>query len=122
MESQGLGGFFGRTIPRNQGRDPWTSSLDLSLRQQIPIPGSSNLEITFDILNFMNLIDKNSGHNYYTSFGTVTPAELVGVDEATGKPIYHLEDEVLEPSDNPTRQLDNIRSRWRAKLGVRWSF
>jgi hypothetical protein len=29
---------------------------------------------------------------------------------------------VREPDDNPLFTLDNVRSRWRAKLGLRWSF
>ena len=39
-----------------------------------------------------------------------------------GTPIYELNDEVLNPDENSIYEVDNIRSRWRMRLGVRWSF
>jgi hypothetical protein len=69
----------------------------------------------------LNLIDEDSGLLRYVNFGTVAPVEYQGMT-ADGKPIYELFSEVRNPEDNPIFETHNVRSRWQAKLGVRWSF
>ena len=39
-----------------------------------------------------------------------------------GKPIYRLRNVVTDPENVSIYSVDNLRSRWRARLGVRWSF
>jgi len=104
----------GGVAPRNCQVGPWSSSLDLHLAQRIPV-GYGNLELTLDMLNLANLFDEDSGLVRFVNFATTFPANLEGVT-ADGRPIYSLR------SLETPYQLDNVRSRWRAKLGVRWSF
>ena len=54
-------------------------------------------------------------------FGTLNPVEYQGITD-DGLPIYELLDIVTDPEDNDLYEYDNIRSRWRLRLGVRWSF
>jgi hypothetical protein len=104
----------GGIAPRNCAVGPWSSTLDLRLAQQVPI-GYGNLEVTLDVLNLANLFDEDSGLVRFVNFGTTTVANLEGVT-ADGRPIYSLRN-----LETPI-ELDNERSRWRAKLGLRWTF
>jgi hypothetical protein len=121
FESYGLDKYKGRIAPRNSLRQPYVTQTDLAIRQNIPVPGKSSLQVLFDIYNFWNLIDDDSGWVRYVPFGTATPFTYEGVTD-DGKPIYELNDEVLNPDENSIYSVDNIRSRWRMRLGVRWSF
>ena len=127
-----LDGARGTTVARNTARAPWSHTLDLHLAQEIPTGGRSNVEITFDILNLANLFDDDAGVLRYVNFNSVELVEVEGVcgvfddsacggPEDFGKPVYNLDDVVTDP-DEELFDTHNIRSRWRAKLGVRISF
>ena len=57
----------------------------------------------------------------YVANQSVTPVNYRGLDADTGKAIYQ---EATLGSLNPGRQFStaDIRSRWQAKLGLRFSF
>ncbi len=116
---EGLDKNRGRIVPRNASRAPWTHQLDLHLAQELPIR-TTKLELTLDILNLGNMIDSNSGIVKFVNLGSVDPIRFRGLDPTTRKPIYEILTEVL----NPDRRfdIDDLRSRWQAKLGIRWSF
>ncbi len=113
--------YAGGVAPRNVTNQPYITQTDLAIRQNIPIPGNSSLQVSLDIFNFWNMIDSESGLVEYVSFGTVEPVRYIGVTD-DGKPIYELRDVVTDPENNSIFQYNDIRSRWRARLGVRWSF
>ncbi|HSN55471.1 MAG TPA: hypothetical protein VLT32_12410, partial [Candidatus Sulfomarinibacteraceae bacterium] len=113
--------YKGGIAPRNAVNQPWVTQTDLAIRQNIPIPGNSSLQISLDIFNFWNLVDEDSGLVRYVAFGTVTPVTYRGVNDE-GKPIYELRGIVTDPEDNEIFTYNDLRSRWRARLGVRWTF
>jgi hypothetical protein len=117
----GLDGYKGGIAPRNVENQPWVTQTDLAIRQNIPVPGKSSLQITLDIFNFWNLIDDESGLVRYIPFGTVTPVTYLGVNDL-GKPIYELRGIVTDPENNDIFTYNDLTSRWRARLGIRWSF
>lgn len=117
LSATGYDEYKGRIAPRNEARAPWTHTVDLHIAQQIPMP-YGELEVTADIFNLMNIFDSDSGHVRYVPFGTIEPVAYQGMTD-DGKPIYELLDAVTE---GDYFSLDNLRSRWRAKLGVRYSF
>jgi len=121
FQRTGLGGYGGQISPRNAYTTPYITQTDLAIRQNIPIPGRSSLQISLDIFNFWNLIDADSGHVQYVQFGTLQPVEYLGVTD-DGLPIYELDRIVTDPENNPIYTTDNLRSRWRMRFGVRWSF
>jgi len=115
----GLDSHRGRIVPRGASQAPWNHTLDLHVAQQIPIKGSS-LQVTLDVLNLVNLIDEDSGVMRFANFNSLAPAVFNGVDAATGKPIYTLTSTAFNPENK--FQIHNVRSRWKLKLGLRWSF
>jgi hypothetical protein len=121
LEAYGLGKYKGQIAPRNSLRQPYVTQTDLAIRQNIPVPGKSSLQVLLDIYNFWNLIDDDSGRVRYVNFGTISPVSYEGVTD-DGKPIYELRSIVTDPDNTSLYSVDNIRSRWRARLGVRWSF
>jgi hypothetical protein len=116
---EGLRSHRGGIVPRNASIAPWTHSMDLRLAQGFEV-GRNNFEVTLDVLNLANLFDSDSGITRFVNFSGVAPIRYDGIDQATGKPIYTL----LAPVFDPSRRflIDDLRSRWRARLGVRWSF
>ncbi len=73
------------------------------------------------MLNLANLFDDDSGQLRFVNFGALTVGNFVGTTP-DGKPIYQLFNVVTNPDDNPVYQTHGVRSRWRAKLGLRWTF
>jgi hypothetical protein len=116
-EDPGLSKYRGQIVPRNASREPWNHSLDARLAQDIPIPGLKDhrLQVTLDVVNFLNLLNKDWGKLYYVSNQNDTPWTLYGIDAATGKqkvnftPRYHT-------------SISNLASRWQMQLGLRYSF
>ncbi len=101
LQTTGQDKYMGEIAPRNSSQQPYVTQTDLSIRQQIPIPGRSSLQLTFDIFNFWNLIDGDSGLVRYVPFGTVTPVIYRGLDEDTGNPIYELQRNRHRPREQP---------------------
>ncbi len=117
----GLDGYRGRIAPRNASRGPWRHQLDLKVAQNIPV-GYGNLEATLEIANLTNLFDKDSGHVRYVPYGNVQAVRYAGLQPDTDLPIYQLRYAVSNPEEYPMFEVDQVRSRWRAKIGLRWSF
>jgi hypothetical protein len=113
----GLRKYRGRIVPRNASRDPWSHSMDFHFGLEIPIK-TVETELTLDIFNLANLFDSESGLVRYTSFNEVSPVQYGGTDDATGLPIYRLN--FTDPEDRWT--MDDLRSRWQARIGLRIGF
>ena len=120
LQRYGLTQYMGQIVPRNSSNQPWVTQTDLAIRQNIPVPGKSSLQVSLDIFNFWNLIDDESGHVRYVNYGNVTPLRWMGQNDE-GLPIYQLWDLVTDPEED-IFYYNDLRSRWRMRLGVRWSF
>lgn len=110
----------GSIAPRNCSRAPWSHTLDLRIAQAIPVFGT-NVDLTLDVVNLVNLFDEDSGVVRYAGFNAVTAARYQGVTD-DGKPIYQLFRAVTDPEGTGRFTTSSLRSRWRAKLGVRVTF
>lgn len=115
-----LSSHRGEIAPRNCEVAPWNSTLDLHLDQAIPV-GYGNLQLTFDMLNLANLFDDDSGQLRFVNFGALTVGNFLGTTP-DGKPRYQVFNVVTRPETTPVFQTHSVRSRWRAKLGLRWTF
>jgi hypothetical protein len=113
----GLKDYKGQIVPRNSSREPWNHGLDARLAQDIPIPGLTDhrLQITLDIVNLLNLFNKDWGKLYYVSNQNDTPWTLYGIT-ADGK------QKVNFSTRNYRYSLSQLSSRWQMQLGLRYSF
>jgi hypothetical protein len=121
LQRAGIANYKGQVVPRNVSSQPWVTQTDLAVRQNIGLPGRHSLQISLDIFNFWNLIDDESGLVRYIAFGTVSPVVYEGVND-DGNPIYELRNVVTDPENTDIYTYNDLRSRWRARLGIRWSF
>ncbi|MFQ5746008.1 MAG: carboxypeptidase regulatory-like domain-containing protein [Gemmatimonadota bacterium] len=122
----GLAENRGRIVERNSSREPWVNQLDLRLAQVIPSVRGHNLEITLDVVNFLNLLNSDWGHQEFVSFQSKSILSFRGYDSATGKPIVRFTQSDTNNDGVVTRDdifnTDNILSRWAIQLGARYSF
>ena len=61
-------GQRGRIMERGSCRNPWQKFVDLRLAKVIPTLSGQSLEVTADVFNFLNLVNKDWGINRETSF------------------------------------------------------
>jgi hypothetical protein len=109
----------GQITERNCGRQPFTNIMDLKLAVGLPIQ-RAKVELTFDVLNVLNLLNDEWGRYEFLDFQTFNALSYRGIDAATGKAIYDI-----ATSTSPTFRkftIDNLRSRWQGQFGLRVRF
>jgi len=118
----GLSGYRGKIVPRNSSRDPWFHSLDARIAQDIPVPGLNRhaLQLTLDVINFLNLVNWNWARSYYVSSQNDIPWTLYGtnngVDPATNKM------RIVWTTRTNRYSLSQLGSRWQIQIGLRYKF
>ena len=116
-----LKGHKGQIAERNGARNPWYNSLDVRIAQVIPdLWGMGRFQVSLDILNFLNLLNKDWGRDDYV-FSTYTIASLRGRIDYNGKPNTPVYSVGL-PRTNVPWSTQRAESRWAMQLGVRYSF
>ncbi|MEM8998795.1 MAG: carboxypeptidase regulatory-like domain-containing protein [Bacteroidota bacterium] len=118
-----LSGRRGRYAQRNAARAPWSHVVDLKFLQDFYIKkGDSKhtLQVSLDIFNFTNLLNKDWGKRYFVdNFGEAALISTVsgGPDPAfTFDPATTIDD--FEQLDDSGIQS----SRWQMQLGLRYIF
>jgi hypothetical protein len=119
LSMTGLDKFQGRVAGRNALDAPWIHTLDFHYDLTLPI-SVIQVQLTFDVLNLINLIDHNSGLLRYVSNQTYTALNYSGIDSATGKPIYTVNANAL--NEGRMYSTQDLRSRYQLKFGGRVSF
>jgi hypothetical protein len=121
LNSVGLGDAAGTTPKRNSLFQPWTRRLDFHYEIGLPEVVRARLSIQADVLNVLNVFDKNSGVERFVLNNTYMPVTYTGQDPATGKPIYR---ETVSGRLTPGTQYStaNLQSRWQGRLGFRVIF
>lgn len=114
--SENRGGY----AERNGGRTPWNYQVDLRLGHRFSFAKEQKqyLELTLDIFNFTNLINKNWGKQYFVPNLTNSSFQLLefeGIED--DQPIYQFKNANATPW-----QIDPLNSRWQAQVGLRYGF
>ena len=135
----------GQYTERNAARTPWNNQTDIRLLQEIRLGSAPDaadplranhphsLQITFDIMNVGNLLNRNWGRQYFVpntfnstaAFGLAQSswADAAGnlspsFSAATfNRPVFTY----TKPSTTPY-SIDQLASRWQGQLGLRYSF
>lgn len=105
-EDEYLSTHRGRVAERNGARTPWIHQLDLRVAQCVPLAGNHRLEVSAEVLNMLNLLK--------ASWGLVqtVPNHVVPIL----RPGFHW-----APRTSPWVP-EPLLSRWRLRLGLRYSF
>ncbi|MBS1680778.1 MAG: carboxypeptidase-like regulatory domain-containing protein [Bacteroidetes bacterium] len=117
----------GQFTERNGARTPWNNQMDLRLMHDFPINTGKKvniLQVTFDIINFSNLISKHWGVYYFTP-NTINSSVDPGLGITTraynlGTGLYDITGTYNTPTSKWS--VDQFSSRWQAQLGLRYSF
>lgn len=117
----------GKISERSGPREPWSHEIDLHVGQEIPTFAGQRIEISFDILNVLNLLKSDWGWVRTTGVNqTVNLLTLKGFVTTPGadygKPKYNWAVYPITDGKADPFQPDNLLSRWQAQLGFRYSF
>ncbi|MHB0970247.1 MAG: TonB-dependent receptor [Thermoanaerobaculia bacterium] len=110
----------GRILDRYEFNEPWARFLDFHYGLEVPI-ANFRPELTFDIVNLLNLFDSDKGVIQFVSYQNTTPVVYRGIDKPTGKHVYR-ENYSGAFSDGSQFSIADARSRWQARVGLRLSF
>lgn len=113
--------YSGKIMPRNALRAPWSNQLDLRYSVTISTPGKTKVELTADVLNFLNLLNKDWGWAWWGPFPSSGQAIGYSIDQATGLLKYSVTATTQNKYANVLTR-DDLRSRWQAQFGVRFRF
>ncbi|MDF1548226.1 MAG: TonB-dependent receptor [Bacteroidales bacterium] len=112
----------GEYAERNGARVPWTNVFDLKIMQDFYIQAGGKkhtLQLSFDIFNVGNLINKDWGRIYYASYDTNTLIDFVGFEADGTTPQFNFE----KPRTKFNIDDSGLNSsRWQAQFGVRYIF
>jgi hypothetical protein len=106
----------GQILERNSCRNPWFGTLNARVTKGFPTFAGQSLELTADVYNVLNLLNREWGQYRVTTLEPGVPLlSLVGYDASAGRGIYR-------PQLPGLRQLQDLASRWQVELGVRYIF
>ena len=105
----------GQFAERNGAVTPWEHQVDLRIIQDLGTNIGNKkhgLQLTFDIFNFTNLLNKDWGRQYFVSNQALS---LLNIDTAKKGFTYR--------NTNPVGwSVSDFASRWQAQIGVRYTF
>ncbi|UII77921.1 TonB-dependent receptor [Flagellimonas sp. HMM57] len=114
----------GQFAERNASRTDWTHIIDLKFAQEFGIKFGENvhkIELTADIFNFTNLLNKEWGVRTFTNFNQVQLLNFEGFADDGTTPEF-----TFEPGAEDTKNIIDdaglVSSRWQMQLGIRYSF
>ncbi len=122
IESEGLERYRGKIVPRNSGRSPWVTTVDMRLTQEIPIWRKAHGVVSLDIENLANLVNNDWGQVSQVSFIYVAPVlDVNRINAATNQYVYRPRAGFTGPT-SPVNSLTALNSVWRIQLGLRFEF
>ena len=115
----------GKYAERNGSRGPWSHIVDLKLLQDFSMnfgEKKHTFQISADIFNFTNLINKDWGKKKFIR-NNVSPLQTVSTEST---PVFSINDGVVNDDGTPNiEELDDFglqSSRWQAQIGLRYIF
>lgn len=121
LSSVGYTPGSGQAPERNSLSQPWTRRLDFHYEIGLPQMFGTRISVQADVLNLLNMLDKDSGVQRFVVNNTYMPVTYSGQDPTTGLPVYR---ETAAGRLTPGNQYStaNAASRWQGRLGLRINF
>ncbi|MCD2426201.1 carboxypeptidase regulatory-like domain-containing protein [Niabella pedocola] len=110
---------------------PWNHALDLRVLQDFYVYTGSKkhtLQLSADLTNFLNLLNKDWGYRYFYNFGTFQDQALLGLPSSTnntGKEGFNKANPkyTFNPTITKVQQPDySVGSTWGLQIGIRYIF
>ena len=123
--SENRGGY----AEKNMSRTPFESILDFKLVQDIFVGTGTKkqtFQVSFDIFNFGNFLNKDWGKRYFVPNGDGTSVQLLnfeGFQTGTNTPTFSFDPSIKEKEDLLGKDdAGLVSSRWQMQLGIRYIF
>ncbi len=121
INNAGAQEYAGKISPRMMAHASWFNQMDFRYSVSVPTYRETKVEITIDVFNFLNFLNKSWGWQYFGSFPGNTQIGYGGIDSATGKMRYNL-NTIASPNYQGIFTRDDLRSRAQAQIGFRYRF
>ena len=121
LKSLGVDPSQSQSLQANSFTEPWTRELDFHYELGLPAYRGVRASIQADILNLLNLMDREFGLARSVVNQTYTPVTYLGKD-ANGTPVYRENTANVSLAVNNQLSTANLRSRWQGKLGLRITY
>lgn len=109
----------GQILPRNSCRNPWVNRLDAKFTHSVQAYQGHHVTLQVDAFNLLNMLNKDWGLTKQVSFfETTNLLRLRGWDSATNQGIYQY----VGPGVASKQSVDNLASRWRLQVALRYDF
>jgi len=118
-----LGDYRGKIAPKNIGRSPWFTKIDLRLSQDIPLIRGTKIKAFVDVENVLNLIDsdwgslRQVGFPYFANVVQVSCAAF-GTGTAANNCLRYR----YTNFQNPAETLETRVSLYQIRVGARFEF
>lgn len=113
----------GTIVDRNASTEPWNNRVDLKIVQDVPVASKyGHLQFTMDMLNVLNMLNKDWGQLWTVSNQNDSPINFRGLDAATGRPVFSFTPRSTAQFKKSRFTNDNLGSRWAFLLGIRYTF
>lgn len=120
MDAAGLSKYAGGYAPKNSITQPWVTTMDLSIRQEIPgFKEDHKGLVYFTIKNLANLLNNDWGQVYRHRFPQKSLWDLKGIND---KGQYQYNKRFSGPDTRNYSDFYPEISTWQIKMGVRYSF
>jgi hypothetical protein len=117
-DDKGLQRFRGQIMERGASRSPFTHIMDMKASFGVPVQ-RFKLQVGIDVLNFLNLLNKDWGVVDYPTFNDLNPIASPTIN-AAGQMVYNLVN-ITSPT-YVKFDRDDLRSRWQGQLSFRLRF
>jgi hypothetical protein len=114
----------GRIMQRNSCRAPWTNTLNLSIRQSLPVVGTHPLSAEVQVFNLLNLLNSHWGHVALPGAVNTVSSQVNLLSQTQQTAGSRLESQPVFRFDPATRRFasDNVDSYYQIQLAARYSF
>jgi hypothetical protein len=113
----------GKYAERNGDRLKWSHIIDMKFAQEISVytgKRKHTFELTADIFNFTNFLNKDWGKRYFSTFDQVQLLDFVAVTP-NNVPTFRFNPNVADTKNQiDDRGLNS--SRWQMQVGIRYTF
>lgn len=114
----------GQYAERNAALQPFIHTVNFQLQQDLFTnigKRKNTLRLQADVLNFLNMLNKNWGHRFVNTFSGNNPLTVASVSTA-GVPSYRMGTIAGQLPTQPFQVSRTLASTWSAQLGIRYIF
>jgi hypothetical protein len=115
---------IGQNTDRNGDRLPFENHFDIRIAQDISFIKGHKLQITFDVLNVGNLLNRDWGWSYNYGFNNYSGNLFTVVTNNSNKPTFNFDITRMNNIKGTYRaySVSDFMSRWNSQIGLRYSF